>query len=100
MTDETKQLFDAPWHVENFTFVVSNTDGKDSISVSSDKKTAHRLARLPELYDALMELVKKYCRLADLDCPNKNKCLLDEDHKDMCEVMPYLELLRKVRDGE
>ena len=54
---------------------------------------------LPELYDALMELVKKYCKLADLNCPNENHCLLDEEHKDMCEVMPYLELMRKVRDG-
>ena len=97
MTDETKKLFDAPWHVENLTFVVSNTDGKDSISVSSDMKTANRLARLPELYDALFDAANRLCGEPKIRGEYACKsCVV----KDSCQVRKWYELLEKVRDGE
>lgn len=51
---------------------------------------------LPELYDALMEAAKEYCKGADLGCPEK-RCALAMDHQ--CKAMPWIDLLRKVKDG-
>lgn len=109
MTDSTKQLFDAPWgvhHAENGDFYLYCNERH--IAVVETESDANRLARLPELYDALedaAERVYKKCvafwfpgqkfdfpqNFADFICPiTKAGCF--------CEN--WLNLLRKVRDVE
>ena len=105
MTDETKQLFDAPWtggmrkdRMAEECVVVSDHNFTIAAQVYT-KEDANRLARLPELYDALVDLlIHKGCSSAKIDgCPLQGpawvKCR-------KCELLPYIELLRKVRDGE
>lgn len=123
MTDETKKLFNAPWKRANN--LSRNGSGKvrgrsqSRIVDASDrpvayayptgtqKITANRLARLPELYDALANAVRDACQ----DCvdqvydhptvydPVKQGCLFKD--KNCCEMCrSWIELLRKVRDGE
>lgn len=93
MTEETKKLFDAPWEATDADFVVDN-DGYWICSCESPE-TANRLARLPELYDALMEAAVNYC--PDAFFAN-DECRLCPDKK--CIGRKWIELLRKVRDGE
>lgn len=116
MTDETKQLFDAPWVVDSFdhkefgeVFEIMDEDYCLHHARSFDEKTANRIARLPELYDALMETVYYKCfecmgglrhnidmtreELVKNGCPKQNK-------SNVCIYVKHLELLRKVRDGE
>ena len=107
MTDETKKLFDAPFAVmgdaedyKKFNVIIhSPKSQRHCCTVAScvDQKTAFRFVRLPELYDALMEAAKSYCQAADFDCP-KTYCAWASDGK--CKALKWLELLRKVRDGE
>lgn len=114
MTNETKKLFDAPWEIRpcNVGYdVVSayNSIAEDRIFVAhaDSKSTANRLARLPELYDALVEAVSVLCETCSMTgvyhvhadyimqngCPRKNK-------DDKCRSEKWMELLKKVRDGE
>ena len=105
MTEETKKLFDAPWKAVN--------DGKttwdNSVQTSSGYMIAcgcfsaesKRLARLPELYDALIEAAGGKC----WSCAGENtETMLDhpcpKGHDEDCYVAKWRELLRKVRDGE
>ena len=105
MTDETKKLFDAPWKREGM--IIRNK--KDNYVCSASPDNINCLARLPELYDALVETVYYKCfecmgglrhnidltreELVKNGCPKKNK-------SNVCIYVKHLELLRKVRDGE
>ena len=113
MTDETKKLFDAPWKRANN--LSRNGSGKvrgrsqSRIVDASDrpvayayptgkqKITANRLARLPELYDALSDAANRLCGepryRGQYACES---CVV----KDSCQVRKWYELLEKVRDGE
>lgn len=119
MTDETKKLFDAPWKaVEDkdnpFPFmhhkeIVTNNGQGHTIANDIIGDDANRLARLPELYDALMETVYYKCfecmgglrhnidmtreEIVKNGCPKQNK-------SNVCIYVKHIELLRKVRDGE
>ena len=119
MTDSTKQLFDAPWVVMGdaedyikFNVIISSPNSPRhccTIASCIDQKTVNRLARLPELYDALVETVYYKCfecmgglrhnidltreELVKDGCPKQNK-------SNVCIYVKHLELLRKVRDGE
>jgi hypothetical protein len=110
MTDETKNLFDAPWYVfsapDDEITVIENESGR-VLAELDDVKTTNRLARVPELYDALANAVRDACQ----DCvdqvydhptdydPVKYGCLFkDKNCCTMCRS--WIELLRKVRDGE
>lgn len=98
MTDETKKLFDAPYKVyetRNGYNVICTNKVLPQLCWTTDKKDANRLARLPELYDALMEAAVKYC--PDAFFAN-DECRLCPDKK--CIGRKWIELLRKVRDGE
>lgn len=66
-----------------------------TVAISFDEKDANRIARLPELYEALMYLVVNYCHEAFLSC---DECRLCPDKN--CKGRKWVELLRKVRDGE
>ena len=121
MTDETKKLFDAPWKVDKVDFksdifgvgstILRIFDKTEELITTHipDEKTANRLARLPELYDALMETVYYKCfecmgglrhnidmtreEIVKNGCPKKNK-------SNVCIYVKHIELLRKVRDGK
>ena len=116
MTDETKQLFDAPWTIKyqvhegwGTGFEIGATNGM-GVAVSPTEENANRLARLPELYDALAEATRDYCSdCVEREIRHKNipsdydvvisGCPSCKDG-DKCPPLPWLELLRKVRDGE
>lgn len=121
MTDETKRIFDAPWKVDKVDFksdifgvgstILRIFDKTEELITTHipDEKTANRLARLPELYDALVKAVYEHCynsclvfiyayaesvleiNMIENGCPRKN---------DGCEYCKVWELLKKVRDGE
>lgn len=98
MTDETKKLFDAPYKVvetRNGYNVICTNKLIPQLCWTTGEKDANRLARLPELYDALMYLVVNYCHEAFLSC---DECRLCPDQN--CKGRKWVELLRKVRDGE
>jgi hypothetical protein len=119
MTDETKKLFDAPWKAveivdTNFPYlheceIVSNNGKGHMIATEVFRTDANRLARLPEMCDALVETVYYKCfecmgglrhnidmtreELVKNGCPKQNK-------SNVCIYVKHIELLRKVRDGE
>lgn len=112
MTESTKNLFDAPWYVfsspDDEITVIENESGR-VLAELDDAKTANRLARLPELYDALMETVYYKCfecmgglrhnidmtreELVKNGCPKQNK-------SNVCIYVKHIELLQKVRAGK
>lgn len=101
MTKDTKKLFDAPWKAEEYkhgkgAFVVRNNGGY-LVAENMSQQDANRFAHLPELYDALMETTKRCCSSADDKCPRQGAMWT---HCRKCNILPWLELLRKVRDGE
>ena len=100
MTDETKKLFDAPWTLygeqDDYSFVLQDAS-EDEIATIFTMVEANRIVRLPELYDALMEAAKSYCQAADFDCPKKY-CAWASSRK--CKALKWLDLLKKVREGE
>ena len=105
MTEETKKLFDAPWHVakDNFDYAISSASNEPIVfdSGKDGEKNSKRIERLPELYDALHEAADGKCwscagvnvdTVLDKGCP--------KGHNGDCYVAKWIELLRKVRDGE
>lgn len=98
MTDETKNLFDAPWYVfsspDDEITVIENESGR-VLAELDDVKTANRLSHLPELYDALMHFVVNDCPHAFI---SNDECRLCPDKK--CKTREAVELLRKVRDSK
>ena len=117
MTDKTKELFDAPWTVtveeirkdtKRFAVVKNNLD-YELVAIDLTHEDAHRLARLPELYDALMETVYYKCfecmgglrhnidmtreELIKNGCPKQNK-------SNVCIYVKHIDLLKKVRAGK
>ena len=114
MTYQTKQLFDAPLEVclekrgSFYRPCVVSSDTK--IASVCTKEDANRFARLPELYDALVEVAYEHCQL----CIYKNsesasKMPFPNDMAtnggasfcfQNCPRLKHWKLLRKVRDGE
>lgn len=108
MTDETKKLFSAPWQIWGDGCQVCDIRGTER-AYCEDIKDSARFARLPELYDALVETVYYKCfecmgglrhniemtreEIIKNGCPKQNK-------SNVCIYVKHLELLRKVRDGE
>lgn len=121
MTEETKKLFDAPWEADKFDYYHPSGIGEINIRVKSSKnklvagyvtttETANRLARLPELYDALMVAAYEHClvclyghvkdarHMPKPDDMSRNGCTLsDFPH---CPNRNWWNLLKKVRDGK
>lgn len=104
MNDETKKLFDAPWTIygepDDYSFVLQDAS-EDEIATIFTTDNAKRIARLPELYDALAEAAAGKCwscagesseTMLDHPCPKGH----DED----CYVAKWRELLKFVRDGK
>ena len=112
MIDETRQLFNAPWTVaddkdEQGRYMVLDND-MACVAKESTLNDAKRIAHLPELYDALKEAIDDACqdcveetyqRTGMLFEPSTDGCIYPE--RDCCpKCRGWIELLRKVRDGE
>lgn len=96
MKDSTKAIFDSSWRVFNG-LIVETEDGVEIASVGSTTD-AHRIARLPELYDALMEAAGAYCpNIRNAEYPLE-KC--DDCGGEDCLATKWIDLLKKVRDGK
>ena len=83
MTDETKQLFDAPWKASNG--CVTDAHGR-CVSTSFNHKDAAILQYLPDLYDIVKETIVEQCA----DC-YKHGCLT-------CRVNEWKEILKRIRE--
>lgn len=94
MTDETKRIFDAPWQIWGDGCQVCDIRGTER-AYCEDIKDSARFARLPELYDALMDAAVQLYPDAFLA---NDKCRLC--FKTQCKGREWIELLRKVRDGK
>ena len=110
MNDSTKKLFDAPWEAvkdpknEGEYFVLSDT--RYPIATRVPEKDAQRLARLPELYEALASVMYEGCN----NCLTAHRSDIDPtfdffmdhgcplDHGD-CPLGKHWTTLRKVRNG-
>ena len=115
MTDETKQLFDAPWTVtveeirkdtKRFAVVKNNLD-YELVAIDLTHEDAHRLARLPELYDALLSHLFVTCiRCWRRECEFETKTFIQNEGCDCCSntqsclFREHWKLIKKVRDGE
>lgn len=117
MTDETKELFDAPWsasydgEAEMLEVYDADHDRVCIIDDFADSKHAERIARLPELYDALLDLLYTGC----VNCYSATYQLMAHDAAPTIEFFlenrcpkgqrdcPYNKawrLIKNVRDGE
>ena len=115
MTDKTKQLFDAPWEVGvcekgnpefESLFVASKTGCL--IARDMEEETANRLARLPELYDDLVEAAYEFCHNC-ISLTGDSEYVPDSDEfiekgcpkkSENCFCRKWWDLLRNVRDGK
>ena len=116
MTAETRKLFDAPWKaVEDkdnpFPFmhhkeIVTNNGQGHTIANDIIGDDANRLARLPELYDALQEAIFEINRLTEAwengtEIPDYcDSCLAENKKLPHQHTMEWAMLLGKVRDGK
>ena len=112
MTDETKKLFNAPWSSEEYehghgAWVVRRPEGY-LIAENMAGQDANRLARLPELYDALVDMVSDHCfgcllQAEKIDTPTVSLSTFIEKgcplRSKTCDY-DYWALIKKVRDGE
>ena len=106
MTDETKELFDAPYKVvetRNGYNVICTNKLIPQLCWTTGEKDAARIARLPELYDTLMVAARVYCPYASFDCHSEEECphiQIRTGIAKRCVALGWLALLKKVRDGE
>lgn len=104
MTDETKNLFNAPWSAYPLDDV-GDANGNFVCSCETPEM-AHRLARLPELYDALWESIFLVNRLIGaweegIDFGEFcDQYLKDYDNVPSGFTFEWAKLLEKVRDGK
>jgi hypothetical protein len=100
MTDETKKLFDAPWHVARVS-TVETEEGIEIASLSSSTD-AKRIASLPEIYDYLVCASFEYCKgcTKSFSSPDSFLSAGCAGKDGFCPAVFWWETLRKVRDGE
>ena len=107
MSNETMNLFLAPWEIEQNMDVFELYNCKDLCSFAcTDEKNAHRFARLPELYDALMKAKNEMFIILNEWALGKSEVEYLATYKEREGENNYeffneiQELLRKVRNGE
>ena len=105
MTEDTKQLFQAPLEVYRpvigLDYEVRN-NRNTVVAISSTRDMAERIALLPELYDKLLIASRVYCPYASLDCTAEEECphiTIRTGMAKYCAALPWLRLLKRVRDG-
>ncbi len=99
MTNSTKQPFKAPWSAEEWihgkgAFVIRNNKGY-LVAENMSEQDAKRIARLPELYDALVEACGEYCPNLKYDIEKCGNC-----GGEGCKAVAWCELLQLVRNGK
>lgn len=109
MTDSTKQLFDAPWKKRAWEDDFAVFDSKTFfVCFSCSEEDAARIARLPELYDALEDAAGRVCKKCvafwfpgqKFDFPQNFADFICPITKAGCFCENWLNILRKMRDGE
>lgn len=96
LSNETMNLFLAPWNIEQNMDVFELYNCKDLCSFAcTDEKNAHRFVLLPELYEALTEAAVKYCPELGSNFDSCDTCSVKK-----CEVREWVNLLKKVKDGK
>jgi len=96
LSNETMNLFLAPWNIEQNMDVFELYNCKDLCSFAcTDEKNAHRFVRLPELYDALMYAVKDKCSNCGFSVATS-----PVDFCKDCKYKEFSELLEDVRKGK
>ena len=102
MRKSTEQIFDAPWYPFSMAcdfHGIKNSKGLELFSDASFMSDVKRLARLPELYDALLQATEDACRTCNHE---KAEGILDRPcndlHANECYVAEWRKLLKKVRD--
>jgi hypothetical protein len=98
MTDETQKLFNAPWTARECPHVFTVNDASGELKAETLSAIgANRLARLPELYDVLLNMAQEKCNEHVYRGENAcDDCVV----KKYCDVFEIYELLKKVRDGK
>lgn len=86
MTDETKQLFGAPW-----TAVANSWSVRDAhnrvVATTFNQADANRLSYLPELYDIAKTAIGNRCEAC-----TKRFCL-------QCEVNDWKEVMKRIKEA-
>ncbi len=102
MTDETRELFDAPWKADVCCEIHDKNERLICICCPGEQHIANRLARLPELYDALVCASFEYCKGCTKSFSSPDSFLSDgcAGKDGFCPAVFWWETLRKVRDGK
>lgn len=109
MTENTKKLFDAPWQIWGDGCQVCDIRGIERADCNDPDDSA-RITRLPELYDALVEVAYERCQLCIYK--NSESARKMPSPNDMatnggapfcfqnCPCLKHWKLLKKVREGK
>ena len=103
MNTVTKQLFNAPWHISGDGCQIDDNNGNEVTHTNDDVKTAYRLARLPELYDALLDAVWNKCYRCRGERPLATEAILKHGcpyNKKDRQCLQWIALLNKIREGQ
>ena len=104
MTEETAQFFDAPLSVISIFpgYDIITSGGKELFAHAYTEENAHRLASLPELYDALVCASFEYCKgcTKSFSSPDSFLSAGCAGKDGFCPAVFWWETLRKVRDGK
>lgn len=102
MKKETEEVLDAPYTLQEHSYGVYNKDG-DEIAWASEEWDRNRILRIPELYENLWCATKAYCIKASFDCHSEEDCSyikIKTGFRKDCLALPWIELLRKIKDGK
>lgn len=105
MNDETRKLFSAPWQIWGDGCQVCDIRGTER-AYCDDLADSARLARLPELYDALWESIFLINRLIGAWEDGMDFCDFCDEYLKKYNNVPsgftceWAQLLMKVRNGE
>ena len=115
MTEETAQLFDAPWGIihDGVSEDMWITDKNENMVACIPEKSKHaiRISHLPELYEGLKDSTWEICAECIHDNFRMGRIVCDEDYDFIENGCPFPEfsecawkhcwtLLKKVRDGK
>ena len=100
MRKSTEQIFDAPWKKsfhdwESYKEITIYDSKNQPVCLTRNKEMSNRLARLPELYDALMYAVKDKCSNCGFSVATN-----PVDFCKDCKYKEFFELLEDVRKGK
>lgn len=109
MKTETEKRFNAPWQKsfqdwESYKEITIYDSKNQPVCLTRNKEMSNRLARLPELYDSLLDAVNDACgacammHIQDGYDFVTNGCPFEENED--CKCLKWISVLRKVRNAE